>query len=180
MRPDRAQGNEWMRSASTGDTEAFGKLAGAMQDELYRLALACGLGRADAAEAAQETLLRAYRRRKSWRSDGDAAAWIYGIAMNVAREFRRKRRRGAMIGLDGGAVAAEPPSDDRAGPVDIAALAGALDALPPRQREAIACRYLRGLSVRDTAAAMACAEGTVKAAVAAALANLRRSLREGP
>ena len=50
--------------------------------------------------------------------------------------------------------------------------------LPPRQREAVACRYLRRMSIRETAVVMGCAEGTVKSAVAAALERLRRLLEK--
>ena len=72
------------------------------------------------------------------------------------------------------AKAAGPESDLNAAE-ELALLANALQALPPRQREAVACRYLRRLSVRETATVMGCAQGTVKAAVFAALATLRKS-----
>jgi RNA polymerase sigma factor (sigma-70 family) len=49
--------------------------------------------------------------------------------------------------------------------------------LPSRQREVIACRYLRRMTVRETAEAMGFAEGTVKSAVSAALDKLRDRLR---
>lgn len=42
-----------------------------------------------------------------------------------------------------------------------------------RRRAALAYRYYAGLSVRETAAAMACAEGTVKALTHQAIAALR-------
>lgn len=67
MRQDRAQINQWMNQAAIGNIDAFGKLALAVQDDMFRLVLAYGLNRADAAEATQEALLRAYRERKSWR-----------------------------------------------------------------------------------------------------------------
>ena len=56
----------------------------------------------------------------------------------------------------------------------------AIQRLPPRQREAVACRYLRQMSIRRTAEAMGCAEGTVKSAVSAALERLRGILQELP
>ena len=59
-----------MCAASTGDDRAFGILATKVQDDLFRFALAQGLRHADAAEACQETLLRAYRSRSTWRPDG--------------------------------------------------------------------------------------------------------------
>lgn len=45
--------------------------------------------------------------------------------------------------------------------------------LPPRQRQAILCRFYGQLSVAETAASMRCAEGTVKALTHQAIANLR-------
>lgn len=168
--------DQLMDLAAAGDGDAFGRLALAMQDELFRFALAHGLAAADAAEGVQETLLRAYRGRNRWRSGGRAGPWLLAIAMNVVREFRRKRR-GYLGGIDLEALAcdAAPSRDRQAG--RLRPLAAAIDALPPRQREAIACRYLRQMSVRETAAAMGCAEGTVKATASAALANLRQKLK---
>ncbi len=166
--------SELMRAASTGDDRAFGILATKVQDDLFRFALAQGLRHADAAEASQETLLRAYRSRSTWRPDGNVKTWLLGITMNVVRELRRRADRAASLGLEPALLAdarSLTDDDDRMG-----RLAKALAKLPDRQREAVSCRYLRRMSVRETAAAMGCAEGTVKATVAAALANLREMM----
>ena len=55
----------------------------------------------------------------------------------------------------------------------LARIASSVAALPRRQKEAITCRFLQGLNVRQTAMVMNCAEGTVKAAVYSALESLR-------
>lgn len=178
MDDGRTQKTALMDRASAGDEAAFGELALTVQDDLYRFALAHGLTAADAADAVQEVLLRAYRLRRRWRTGADAAAWLYGIAMNVVRELLRKRRRPERTGLDMTWVAAEPPHDGGAADAgDCRLLAAMVADLPPRQREAVTCRYLRRMSVRQTAEAMGCAEGTVKAAVFAALGNLRQAVR---
>lgn len=178
MRQDRASRSELMARAAAGDAGAFGQLAAAVQDALFRFALAHGLARADAAEAVQETLLRAYRRRHAWQAGRSVDPWLYGIAMNVVREFRRRRRRAAASGIDLDIVAAAGAANAGAEEhADLARLAAAIAGLPDRQREALTCRHLRQMSVRETAEAMGCAEGTVKAAVAAALENLRTHLR---
>ena len=174
---ERSKATELMDLASSGDDEAFGALASAHQDELHRLALSQGLCAADAAEVCQEAIMRAYRRLDAWRRGGDARAYLAGIAINVAREFRR-RRRGEKLGLNPAVVEAaaswaEPSIADG---VDVRRLAEALELLPPRQREAITCRYLNRMSVAQTAKALGCAEGTVKATVFAALGNLRKIL----
>ncbi len=176
MAPIPADIDGLMDRAAAGDDDAFGRLALAKQDELFRFAVAHGLAAADAAEGVQETLLRAYRGRSRWRSGAKAWPWLLAIAMNVVREFRRKRR-GHLGGIDIEALAREPGPGGGQQADRLRPLADAIKALPPRQGEVIACRYLRQMSVRETAAAMDCAEGTVKAAVSAALASLRQKLK---
>ena len=170
-----------MELASSGDDAAFGALVSLMQDRLFRLALAGGLRRADAAEVVQETFLRAYRQRSSWRPGGSAQAWLGRVAWNVVRDVHRKRRRLPVSGLDEEVIAAARAaghSDHEADRERPALLAAAIAALAPRQRQAVACRFLQQMSVRETAAVMGCAEGTVKATVFAALEKLRKALAE--
>ena len=52
-----------------------------------------------------------------------------------------------------------------------------LATLPDRQREALVLRFFEDLSVEQTAAAMGCAEGTVKATVFQALRALREKMK---
>jgi RNA polymerase sigma factor (sigma-70 family) len=53
-----------------------------------------------------------------------------------------------------------------------------LQTLPDRQREAIVLRFFEELSVEQTAAAMDCAVGTVKATVHQALRALREKMKQ--
>ncbi len=53
------------------------------------------------------------------------------------------------------------------------AVRDAVRQLPDRQRQAIVCRYYVQMTVRETAVAMRCAEGTVRALTSQGLSNLR-------
>ena len=166
--------DELMQAASSGRTEAFGELALRVQDRLYRFALGQGLPRSLASEATQETLLRAYKGRSRWRAGSSAMSWLYGIAMNVIREQRRKLKKAPMgldVELPGVAGNPSTTEDDRTERLSV--LGAALGQLPDRQREVVSCRYLRELTVRETAEIMGVAEGTVKAATSAAMKKLR-------
>jgi RNA polymerase sigma-70 factor (ECF subfamily) len=175
MDPQRALAAALMARAAKGDRQAFGELVDLVGPMVHRFCLAHlppGL-RDSAGDAGQECLLRAFQGRRRFRPGGDAVAWLLGIAMNVVRERRRKFRPGpSLSGLD---PPARPAEDV---PEHLADLAGALERLPARQREAVVCRFLRSMSVAQTARAMGCAEGTVKATVFKAMANLRRQLTD--
>ena len=171
MDAERSAANAWMVRAAGGDRQAFGELAQWAGHALQRFCLSHlppyqGDG---AADAVQETLLRAWQSARKFRPAGDALAWLMGIALNVARERRRQRQAGPLGLID--PPAAQTPPDER-----LDRLAAAVEALPERQREAVVCRFFRGLSVFQTAEVMGVAEGTVKAAVFKALANLEKTL----
>lgn len=190
MALDRHKMNALLQQASSPDDrglrdEAFGALAAGVQDELFRLCLANGLSQDDAIEATQETFLRAYRRIATWQPGSDAMNWLCGIALNVVRERHRQERRRhgeATLWVDNPSESAGELSVYATGHEEpweweqLQQLRAAIEALPPRQREAVVCRYLRRMSIRDTAAAMGCAEGTIKSAVSAALEALREVL----
>jgi len=183
MSIDRSQFNGYMQRARSGDHEAFGALAAAVEDELYRLALASGLQRHDAVDAVQEALLRAFAARQGWRPGSDPLAWLCGFVTNICRERHRDRRRRMALPLHEGlaeARSAGATTTSRWEPEQLQQLMQAIAELPPRQREAIACRYLRRMSIRQAAEVMGCAEGTVKSAVSAALERLREILQEVP
>ena len=163
-----------MSRAAGGDRDAFGQLAELVGPVVYRFCLAhLPLPMRDSApDARQECFLRAWKNRRRFRTGGNAIAWLMGIALNVVRERRRKFR--PALSLDD----FEPAEGAIVGPDErIETLTKAVETLPARQREALACRFLRGMSVAETAAVMGCAEGTVKAAVFKAIANLQKMMK---
>jgi RNA polymerase sigma-70 factor (ECF subfamily) len=173
-----------VQAARSGDRSAQARLLRWLQDPWYRLSLSL-LGDVDKArEATQETAARFLRQLPQFRGDSRLRTWALGIAINVAREMRRSRR--ARSGLDDWDALPVSRSAMRAPrpPPDVAAelaeqrdrLRAVLDDLPERQREAVVLRFLEELSVEDTAAAMQCATGTVKATVHQALRSLRQRL----
>jgi len=133
-----------------------------------RAVLALTLGDLDQAEdATQEAFVRAFGRWKSIRGLDHPEKWLFVVALNIARDDHRRRQRRRRA--DGGIVADEgfdERIDDR---LDIIR---ALKLLPPRQRQVLVLRYLAGMSTAETAHAMGCAEGTVRASLVAAVRNI--------
>ena len=162
--------------ARQGDRDAQSTLLRAMQDHWYRFCL-CQLRDGDrAADAVQETALRVLTSLSRFDGRSSFKTWSFGIALNVCRESRR-RRIGADLDLAPEPSTSESGSDDHLEFLDdSAALRRVLAELPDRQREVVTCRFFEEMSVADTAAAMDCAEGTVKATLFAALRTLRAKL----
>jgi RNA polymerase sigma-70 factor (ECF subfamily) len=165
-----------LQSARRGDRDAQTRLLGAMQDHWFRFCASQLRDSHRAEDATQETAIRVLQSLAKFDGRSSFKTWTFGIALNVCRESRRKSQRNGGIDLS---MAAEPamPDDPRGDAMEageeLATLHALLATLPDRQREVVALRYFEAMSVEETAAAMACAEGTVKATLFAALRALR-------
>ena len=106
-------------------------------------------------------------------------AWLYRIAHNQLVDYVRTLPRQSAQSLD---VVADVPEHQTGSEyrsvLDRETLEPALARLTPEQRKAVELRFLQGMSVAETAAAMRRSEEAVKKLQARALANLRRSLTE--
>jgi len=89
------------RLASEGDEEIWRAFDERFRPILYTFALRLGLSSADAADTAQESLVRflmAYREGRYRRERGRLSSWLIGIARLCAAEHRRLAARGAVVG----------------------------------------------------------------------------------
>ena len=144
-------------------------------DELYGLAYQVAFrltgSRDESKDAAQEALARAY---VHWgRVRPYAEAWVSKVSANLVLDgWRRSRRpRG---------LPESPPTPEDALAADRIDLKKALSALPRRQREVVALRYLADLPVAAVADALGCTIGTVKQHAARGLEALRKSADVAP
>ena len=99
------------------------------------------VGAIDAEDAWSETFLSALRAYPDLRPDSDVRAWLVTIAHHRAIDLLRRRARTAVPTAE---------LDDRAGPAGVDGLdehlRAAVQSLPPKQRAAVAYRYLADLS----------------------------------
>jgi RNA polymerase sigma factor (sigma-70 family) len=131
-------------------------------------ALSLYTGDADLAEElAQEAVARVCRHWRRVRTMDVPAAWLHRVARNLAHSHFRRARAGAR------AYERARVDVDHAAGDDAVALRVVVAALPPRERDAIVARFYLGMSVRETAAALECPEGTVKTLTHRAIARLR-------
>lgn len=150
----------------------------ALATQAYRLCLALLRHEADAAEAAQEALLRAWQARARRRQEVKWATWVGGFAVRVCREARRRRPHS----VDDSTIL-ESVSSSGVHPGRLSDLAGrlheAIAALPDRQREVVTLRWLLGYSTACAARMLDCPEGTIKSNLHKAVGRLREVLPAG-
>jgi RNA polymerase sigma factor (sigma-70 family) len=151
------------------DPDRFGDWASPHLPAMARLAARLGPP-TERDDIVQEALARAWSKRKQFdRRRGAPSAWLLAITADQARKaLKRFRPVGELQEPASPAI----PSDDR---LDVEA---AIRRLPARQKLAVDCYYMAGLSVAETAAVMGCAEGTVKSTLSEARLRLR-NLIEG-
>lgn len=74
-------------------TAHFGMLYEDNQPKVYRLALGLSGNPHDAEEITQEAFLRAFRSYRDFRGECSFFTWIYRIAVNVTRDYLKKRNK---------------------------------------------------------------------------------------
>ncbi len=131
----------------------------------------------DAEDAFQATFLVLARRAASIRRRERIASWLYGVAVRIAREARRRAERdraGERRLMDVSRVESEPP-DDRDDLLPI--LDEELNRLPDRYRAALLACELEGRSRREAAQQLGIPEGTLSTYLARGRKRLRDRLR---
>ncbi|MGB5590816.1 MAG: RNA polymerase sigma factor [Gammaproteobacteria bacterium] len=167
---------ELVRLFRSGDDFAFDAIVLRFQDRIFRLARVWLYDEQSAADVAQEVFVRSYKGLRSFRFRSTPFTWLYRTTRNVCRENNRRRRAEA---LD------YEPADSAAGPERQATdeqgarrIRELVAALPARQQEVVMLRIFEDLSVRETAQAMGCREGTVKALLHKAVSQLKLKIKQ--
>jgi RNA polymerase sigma-70 factor, ECF subfamily len=148
---------ETVRRARAGDPVAFEELVRAHQADVYRLALHLVRDRQTAEDVTQEAFLHAYKSLRRFRGQSRFSTWLYRITRNCAVDaIRRRERQRRLSERAAEGDRAEPDPSLRA------ALASALDGLPPELREGFVLIEVFGLSYREAAQVMGVFPGTLK------------------
>jgi RNA polymerase sigma factor (sigma-70 family) len=168
---------ELVLRARRGDAGAFEELVSPHRELAFRVAYLITRNPADAEDAAQDALVKAWRGLGRFRAGAPLRPWLLRIVANEARNSGRASGRRARLALRAATSfsgeAAPSPEEAIAAAEERALLLDALEQLPDDARLVLECRYLLGLSERETAAALGLRLGTVKSRTARALERLR-------
>jgi RNA polymerase sigma-70 factor (ECF subfamily) len=166
--------------------DALGDWVRTRYHRAYRSAvMICG-NPADAEEALQDALLRAWRFRDALPEGERRDAWLYRVLVNACysklrREVpRRTRERERLDGDSDLAATNEAPDVVAQRSLAAGALDDALRALPEPLRVVVVLRYYADLSERDIAVAIRRRPGTVKSRLHEARRRLAADERLAP
>jgi len=145
--------------------------------------------RPTAEDLLQLTFLKVHRARKVYVRDANPLPWLYSIAHRTFLDEARRRKRSRVklsresdTVIEGRAHLSGVPEDEvREGPdpeLTRAALA-ALEALPPKQREALVLTKLSGKSIAEAAEIAGTTPGAMKLRAHRAYVTLRKALAGG-
>ena len=133
------------------------------------------LDRELAADIVQETFLRLYTHWDTVSQHPDLSAWLYRVALNRAKDYRRSLARAAhlieRLGNDSSGAQASPPWEPDAEFLSTLST-------PKRQRAAAALHYVGDLSVPEVARVMGISEGAVNSHLHRARLALKDMLEE--
>ena len=174
MSRDEESDEELVRRFQRGDIDAFDLLVRRYQGRIYRMAAVWLYDDEHCSDVTQEVFLRGFKSLRAFRFRSAPFTWLYRTTKNVCREQNR-RRTTATLDFEPVDTLANPESEvsQQHATREVRKL---IATLPKRQREVVLLRLFEDLSVRETAEAMACREGTVKALLHKAKSRLRLHL----
>lgn len=179
-----------------GDLAAFDTLVERHQNRIFNLCYWMLGNRDEAADAAQDAFIRAYRSLSNFRGDSAFSTWLHRIAVNTALDAASRRKRAPLSYSD---VAPGTDDDDESPDIDSApapteltenepvfaalrrerhvAVREALARLPEHFRQVLVLFEIEGYAYEEIAEMLQTPLGTVKSRINRARLRLRDELQ---
>ena len=174
-----------LRRAVRGDERAFETLIGPYLDTTYRLCLRMMGDEQDAADMAQEALVRAWRALGSYKGQSRFSTWLYRVTCNVCLDELRKRKKErvqSLLEMQEAGVELVDPGQTPEMAVEREQtkreLSEAIGQLSQEHRAALVLRDVHGLPYEEIAEILDVNLNTVKSRISRARAALRAILSE--
>jgi RNA polymerase sigma-70 factor, ECF subfamily len=182
--------NELIILARRGDVAAFEQLVRRHDKKVFGIAAGYVRNAEDAKDIYQEVFLRVYRSLPKFQMRSEFSTWLHRITTNVCLTYQVRSRRHDFSSLfsseeidplnEGLCLEAADAAPDRKtmdGEIT-QYVQQALAALSPQQRLVFTLRHYEGYKLKEIAAMMDCAEGTVKRYLFTATEKLKKELSQ--
>lgn len=151
--------------ARAGDEAALDALVSAHHEAVYQVVLRVLGDPEAAADAAQDTFIRAIRALDTFRGDASFRTWLLRIAANTARSAGRKSTRRREVALepgDGDFQSGPDPAAQAVNRTEVERVERALATLPEKQRLAVSLRIHQDMSHREISHVLGSSEGAAR------------------
>lgn len=167
-----------MKSIQNGDMVAFNEMVDRYKDRLMNVISRMLSSTEEAEDIVQETFVRVYQHRQSFNFQHCFSTWIYTIALNLARNELRKRKKFKFLDItemqgSESEFAVEMKLPSRL-PDEIKA---AIEGLPEKYKMAFMLRDIQEMPYDEVAKVLSVPLGTVKSRVNRARMMLRDKLK---
>lgn len=143
---------------------AWGRLVTEQNRRVYNLHLRVTANPEAAADLTQETFVAAYESIDRFGGRSTVETWLYGVALNCQRDWRRRQGRQEVVGeIEEDLPAADPTVEELAllrQRADV--ICEAVGRLPEPYRRTVALRYFAGVSAVEIAQVEGVDSGTVR------------------
>jgi RNA polymerase sigma-70 factor, ECF subfamily len=189
--PVEVHEQELLRRVQAGEKHLFYEVVKPYERRVYSAALAVLRNEADAEDAAQEAILKAFTHIRQFRAEARFSTWLIQIAVNEAL-MRRRRAHPEIIEpiserqAEDGQYTPRDFADWREIPSEVLErkeirqkLADAVAALAQKYRDVFVLRDVQHLSIEETAEALGISRASVKTRLLRARLMLRDMLAPG-
>ena len=178
----QSQENAWIAASQKGDTLAFNRLVLRWERTVYNAAHRMLQDREEAAEAAQEIFLLAFRSIRHFRRDSKFSTWLYRITLNHCISRLKQRPSGTHFSIDDPAAPGLPSDRLRVAETQAGELIrseqkrrvlAAISHLPPEQRAVVELKFFQELTFEEISEVLGTPLSTIKSRLYAALEMLK-------
>lgn len=186
MTPDISQ---LIEKALAGEQKAYSDIVARFREQIFHFIYRMVKDRAQAEDLTQETFIKAFRALASFNSNYAFSTWLYKIAANNCIDFFRKKKL-ATTSIDTPIKAKDGdlhrdfadhglgPESELISKEQTNQIQLAVDALPPKYKEAILLRHSQDKSYEEISDELGIPLGTVKVRIFRAREMLKSQLKD--
>lgn len=180
--------NQLIERAQENGVDAFRDIVETYKDRIYCLAYDLTCNQHDAEDLVQEVFIKAFRSLDSFRGDAKLSSWLYRITVNSYLNKKRKKALTEMSLMDNfnekssendafsGTDFSENPERSANSRMIQHHIELALSKLAKKERSVFVLRHYQDLPLKEIAALLNIAEGTVKSLLFRAIRRLQNEL----
>jgi RNA polymerase sigma-70 factor (ECF subfamily) len=172
-----------VNQARQGSRASFQKLIVLFQEDIYKMLYFRTFSQLDAEDLTQEVFVQAYKKIASLKEAERFRSWLYSIALNRCRDFKRKEKYLALLGirsviekqtLDGDDRHTAHIQDDFDRQMFWRQVKSMLGDLTVIEREVFTLRFMDQLKLNEIAKILSKSESTVKTHLYRALEKVKK------